>query len=66
MTSIISLIETIYNIQLSCDYLKNQKLFLDFFLPFWNLYEILNNLQKKMTLIADVFPEIPAPKNMVR
>ena len=28
----------------------------------WNF----NHLQKKMTLIADVFKEIPVPKNMVR
>ena len=37
-----------------------------FFLDFQNLYYILNICQKKMTLIADVFLEIPAPKNMVR
>ena len=33
---------------------------------FQNLYETLNICQKKMTLKADVFPEIPAPKGMVR
>ena len=27
---------------------------------------MLNISEKKMTLIADVFPEIPAPKNIVR
>ena len=37
-----------------------------FFLRFQNLYEILNIWQKKMTLIPHVFPEIQAPKNMVR
>ena len=30
------------------------------------MYEILNIFQQKMTLIADVFPELPPPKNMVR
>ena len=27
---------------------------------------MINICQKRMTLIADVFPEVPAPKNMVR
>ena len=44
---------------------KEKKNF-QFFLPF--LKSILNSkdLPKKMTLIADVFPEILAPKNMIR
>ena len=37
-----------------------------FFFHFQNLYSILNIFQKNMTLIADVFSEIQAPKNMVR
>ena len=45
---------------------QKQKTFLDFFLLFSNLYYILNIRQKKITLIADVFPEILAPTNMVR
>ena len=40
--------------------------FFFFFLHFLNLYSILNICQQKITFIADVFPEIPAPKNMVR
>ena len=45
---------------------QNQKTCSEFFLAF--LKSILNfkHLPKKMTVIADVFPEIPAPKNMVR
>ena len=45
---------------------QKQKTFSQFNFPF--LKSILNykHLPKKMTLIADVFPEIPAPKNMVR
>ena len=45
---------------------QKQKTFSEFFLAF--LKSILNfkHLPKKMTVIADVFPEIPAPKNMVR
>ena len=45
---------------------QKQKNFSDLFFAF--LKSILNfkHLPKKMTLIADVFPEIQAPKNMVR
>ena len=45
---------------------KKEKTFSEFFFAF--LKSILNykHLPKKqMTLIADVFPEIPAPKNIV-
>ena len=45
---------------------QKQKTFSEFFFSF--LKSILNftHLPKKMTLIADVFWEILAPKNMVR
>ena len=45
---------------------QKQKYFSEFFLEF--LKSILNfkHLSKKMTQIADVFPDIPPPKNMVR
>ena len=45
---------------------QKQKIFSEFFLAF--LKSILNfkHLSKKMTQIADVFPDIPPPKNMVR
>ena len=39
------------------NYLKNKKLFLNFFLHFQNLLSILNIYLKRTTLIADVFPE---------
>ena len=66
MTSIICLKETISHDQFRSNYLKKKFFSLNFFLRFENLYEILNIWQKKMTLIAHVFPEIQAPKNMVR
>ena len=47
-------------------YQKQKHFFETLFLHFSNLYEILNIFQENMTVIADVFPEIPAPKNMVR
>ena len=37
-----------------------------FFLRFYNVYLIFNISQKKMTLITDVFKQIPVPKNIVR
>ena len=45
---------------------QKKNFFSEFFLAF--LKSILNliHLPKKMTVIADVFPEIPALKNMVR
>ena len=38
-----------------CNYLKNKKLFLNFFLQFWKADKILNTFRKRMTLIADIF-----------
>ena len=67
MTDIICLRETIYRNQYRRNYVKNKKIFVNFFfLHFRNLSDILNIFQKKMALIADIFPEILAPKNMVR
>ena len=36
------------------------------FLIFFSIFKILKICRKKMTLTADVFPDILAPKNMVR
>ena len=33
-------------------YLKNKRLFLDFFLHFWNVHEIYNILEKKKSILA--------------
>ena len=66
MTSFICLTEKISSNEFRCNYLKNKKLFLNFFLRFKNLYQTLNISQKIMILIADVFAEVPGPKNMVR
>ena len=45
---------------------KNEKLFLNFFLRFWNLCQIWNILKQKMTLIAYVFSKIRTVKYMIR
>ena len=65
MGSILFLIKAIWRNQFRCNYLENKKLFLIFFLHFWNLVWILNTFKKKMTLIAEVFPKLGTPRNMV-
>ena len=42
------------------------KAFSEFSFAFFKSILNSKHLPKKMTLIADVFPETPAPKNMVR
>ena len=66
MTDILFLIETNYGNIFRCNYLRNKKLFLNFFFAFWNLDSILNMLKKKMTLRAHVFLILRILKNMVR
>ena len=45
---------------------KQKKLFLNFFVHFWTLHQILKILKKKMTLIANVYPQLLAAKEVVR
>ena len=45
---------------------QKQKTFSEFFCAFLKSVLNLNICQKMMTLIPDVFPEITAPKNLVR
>ena len=45
---------------------QKQKTFSEFFFALLKSILNLNICQKKMTLIGDVFPKIPAPKKMVR
>ena len=66
MTSILFLTETIEHNQFSGNYLKNKKLFPNFFLRFRNLHEILNICKKKMSFIADSFAKLRTPKNVDR
>ena len=66
MTSILFLIDNIYCILFICNYLKNNKLFLNFYLYFWNLDQILQILKKKMTLVANVFSKLRTSRNPVR
>ena len=45
---------------------KKNKLFLNFLLNFWNLFQILNILKKNMTLIDYVFPNLQTAKDLLR
>ena len=65
MTSILFNIARTCNSQFKCKYLKNDKLFPNFLFHFWNLHKILNFLNKKMMVIADVFPKLQTGKNFV-
>ena len=40
------------NNKFKCLYLKKEKLFVDFFLHFWNVHEIENILKKKESILA--------------
>ena len=65
MTSISLLVETIECTQLRCIYLKKQKIFSEFFSEFFESAITFEHLQKKMTLIAYVFPKLPTKKNVL-
>ena len=64
MRSIVFKIVRICNSQFKCNYLKNQKPFLNFLLYFWNLLQILNVLKKKRIVKANVFPKLQTVKNL--
>ena len=66
MTSILFLTENIWGNQFRSNYLKNEKLFLNYLLHFRNLHEILNFCKKKMSFIADLFVKLRTPKIVVR
>ena len=45
---------------------QKSKVFLNFFLHFWNLHQILNFFLEKMTLIVHLFPKLWTAKDLVR
>ena len=49
-----------------CNYLRNEKLFLNFFLAFCEFIFTFKHFKKKMILIVDVFSNVGTPKNVVR
>ena len=44
---------------------QKQKTFSEFFSPFLKSTLNFERFQKKMTLIADVFPKLPSPKKVI-
>ena len=65
MTSIPLLVETIECTQFRCIYLKKEKIFSQFFSEFFESALNFEHFQKKMTLIAYVFPKLPTTKNVL-
>ena len=66
MVSILFKVVRICNSQLKCNYLKNQKLFLNFLFYLWNLHEILSILKKNMIVIANLLPKLQTVNILVR
>ena len=58
MANIIFRVSRISNSEMKCNYLKEEKPFLDFLLHFLNLHQILNTLKEKMIVVANVFSKL--------
>ena len=56
---------TISNNKFKRHYLKNKRLFVDFFLHFRNVHEIQNILKKKMSILAQLFDKWLTAKEVV-
>ena len=66
ITNILFEIVRICSSQFRCNYLKNEKIFLNFFFHFSSLHQILNILKEKICVIGNVFPKLETVKNFVR
>ena len=66
MTSIPLLVETIECTQFRCIYLKNKRIFSEYSYAFFESALSLEHFQKKMTLIAYVFPKLQNTKKVLR
>ena len=65
MASILFNIARIGNSQLKCNYLKNEKIILNFLFNFGKLNQFLNICKKKMLVVANMFPKLQTVKNFV-
>ena len=65
MTGILFVIKTIYSNQFKWNYVKNKSFFLDCLLNLWKLNSIFNISEKKMSLVALVFPQLKTAKDAV-
>ena len=66
MASILFKIVRICNSQFKYNYVKKEKIFLNFLHHIWNLLQILNIFKEKMIVIANVFAKLDTVKNFVR
>ena len=66
MRSILFRIVRICSSLCKCKYLKNEKHFLRFLFRLWNLHQILIIFEKKMIVIANVFPKLQAVENLLK
>ena len=66
MPSILFGILTICSSLFKCNYLKTEKLFLNFSFRFCVLHQNLNIFNSKMIVIANAFPKLQTLKNLVR
>ena len=64
MTSIPAAICRIFYNNFKRRYIKNGKPFLDFLMHFWNVHKILNILNKRMSVLAWLFPKLLFPKEV--
>ena len=64
-TNILFLIETIFCNIFRCNYLRNNRVFRNFF-AIWKSTFNFKHFQKNMTLIDDVFFKLQTPKKVVR
>ena len=66
MASILFKIVRICKSIFKCNCLKNENIFLNFLLHFLNVHEILDILEKRMIVIANVFPKLQTVKILLR
>ena len=64
MTSIPAVLFRNCSNNFKCHYLRNQRLFLDFLLHFWNLHQISSIFKEKMNLLAELFPKLLTLKDV--
>ena len=66
MASILLKIVRICKSQFTCNYLKKEKVFLNFSFHFWNVHQVLNILEKRMIVIANLFSKLETVKILLR
>ena len=66
MAGILLKIVRLYYSEFKCNYMKNEKYFLNLLFRFWDLHQILNILKKRKIVIANVFPKLGTVKILLR